>query len=104
MSPAPKPRAMARGYASIPGTPAGYSGGLLVGGTEPGAGNLISGNLGDGIVLAPAVGNAGVVQGNLIGTDVTGTLALGNGGAGVQVMSGHATIGGTAPGAGNVIS
>lgn len=46
------------------------------------------------------------IQGNFIGTDVTGALALGNLGDGVFMVGGvsHNVIGGTVPGAGNVIS
>ncbi|MBS0260989.1 MAG: hypothetical protein JSS02_03460, partial [Planctomycetes bacterium] len=86
-----------------------------VGGLNPGDGNLISGNL--GTVYANENGNAGngiylggtydiVIQGNRIGTDITGTLALGNAGDGIKDTFGFGTItiGGTQPGARNVIS
>jgi parallel beta helix pectate lyase-like protein len=51
----------------------------VVGGADPAARNVISGN-GAGILIA---GNDTVVQGNLIGTDITGTLDRGNHGAGI---------------------
>ncbi|HWT03932.1 MAG TPA: Calx-beta domain-containing protein, partial [Pyrinomonadaceae bacterium] len=76
--------------------------GLLVGGTEPGAGNLISGNSSAGISLLG--GSECTVQGNLIGTDATGTLALGNGRVGIEVRTNGNQIGGAEPGARNVIS
>ena len=44
------------------------------------------------------------MQGNFIGTDATGTLPLGNAGAGVHVISSGVKIGGTAPGEPNVIA
>jgi titin len=69
-----------------------------IGGTASGAGNVISGNREDGILAEGCV-----VQGNLIGTDVTGTRALGNLGNGVRAFS-LSTIGGTVAGARNVIS
>jgi titin len=72
----------------------------LLGGTEPGAGNLISGN-GDGIALSNSTSNA--IQGNFIGTNATGTTAVGNL-RGVLDRSGSNAIGGIASGAGNVIS
>ena len=71
-----------------------------IGGIEPGAGNLISGNDEDGVVIADA---STVLQGNSIGTDVTGTRAVGNLG-GVAVAANDVTIGGTEAGAGNLIS
>ena len=46
-----------------------------------------------------------VVEGNYIGTDITGTLRLGNGGSGVRIGgSKHNDIGMLAAGSGNVIS
>ena len=75
-------------------------GGLLIGGTASGAGNLISGNNSAGIYCGLQIGVT--VQGNKIGTDVTGTAAVPNG-IGIDYLSGD-LIGGTAPGAGNLIS
>jgi hypothetical protein len=76
-----------------------------------GQGNVISGNGSDGVFIAdyfqandPATGN--LVEGNFIGTDASGTVALGNQGNGVDVARGaeNNIIGGTTPGLGNVIS
>src|SRR5207253_3216173 len=75
-----------------------------IGGTTAGARNLISGGLVNGFgYSAVSIGAANcVVQGNYIGTDITGTVALPNY-SGIDARFG-ATIGGTAPGAGNLIS
>ena len=73
-----------------------------IGGTTPDARNLVSGNIGVGV----SIGNTGnLVAGNFIGTDVTGTLALGNSDRGVFVGGGSGdTVGGTTTDARNVIS
>ncbi len=80
--------------------------GNTVGGTTPGARNVISGNgeIGVEIFDPGAVNNR--VQGNLIGTDITGLLDVGNALAGVEIDDGPSfnTIGGTEPGARNIIS
>jgi CSLREA domain-containing protein len=74
-----------------------------IGGTAAGAGNLISGNDGNGVAISSSTGNQ--VQGNLIGTDATGTADLGNTGDGVSISgSPNNAIGGMVAGAGNVIS
>ena len=103
----------AAGLASLPnftGVVVGVnSSNNTIGGTEAGAGNLISGNLSCGIRLSPSTSASNVVQGNLIGTDATGSAPLGNGsvstgGAGIVAQGTNSTIGGTALGAGNVIA
>ncbi len=78
--------------------------GQQVGGTAAGAGNLISGNTSYGVVFDIATSGS-VVEGNWIGTDITGTHALANG-YGVAINNGASsiTVGGTTAGAGNVIS
>jgi hypothetical protein len=63
--------------------------------------NVISSSGAEGI---QAEGGTTLVQGNFIGTDATGTLPLGNAGAGVHIISPGATIGGTGAGETNVIA
>lgn len=77
-----------------------------VGGDTPGACNLISGNGHTGILLQSTGTMSNAVQGNYIGTDVSGTALLGNGLFGVVVDWGAMdnTIGGIASGARNLIS
>ena len=81
------------------------SAGNTIGGTAAGAGNLISGNDLYGVYLLNAGSTGNLVQGNLIGTTASGDADLGNAQSGVFVnQAGTNTIGGTAAGAGNVIS
>jgi hypothetical protein len=81
----------------------------LIGGTRPEARNVISGNRGTGVVLNDPTSSdpnttGHVIQGNYVGTDVTGTHSLPNVGYGMQVWCRNAVIGGAAPGAGNLVS
>ncbi len=76
-----------------------------IGGPLAGAGNLISGNGQDGILLVGPAAMGNVVQGNSIGTGPRGTNALGNFRAGVGISDAPAnTIGGITAGAGNLLS
>jgi Bacterial Ig domain len=80
------------------------SGANVVGGTNPGARNIISAN-GGGINFFGQSSTGNLIQDNYIGVDITGTVALGNGGDGIFMSdSGNNTFGGTAMHAGNVIS
>ena len=70
-----------------------------IGGVMPGDGNVISGNQNAGVLIQ---GNNALVQGNWIGTDVSGTLNLSNGTHGVWISQArNCTVGGAAP---NVIA
>lgn len=76
--------------------------GNIIGGTVPGARNVISANSSNGILLG---GTGHLVQGNFIGTNATGLAALPNSETGIITESGPGTtIGGTVIGARNVIS
>ena len=70
-----------------------------VGGVQAGGGNVLTGVQ---VTGSGAIGN--ILQGNRIGTDVTGTLSLKIGGTGVSLQGALDTlVGGAAPGAGNLI-
>jgi hypothetical protein len=75
----------------------------IIGGTDPGDRNIISGNNGVGITIR---GSANIVQGNYIGTDASGTAAIPNGMEGIWIAPGAQdnTIGGSSPQERNVIS
>jgi hypothetical protein len=70
--------------------------GTTIGGTKAGNANVIRGNFGSGIRLERTVATGAAtghaIQGNLIGTNVNRDVdaALGNGGAGIRIVSGTA--------------
>ncbi|MDB5349721.1 MAG: Na-Ca exchanger/integrin-beta4 [Planctomycetota bacterium] len=91
---------------------AGGASGNTIGGTGPGYRNVISGNAASGVVLENPGTASNVVLGNFIGVDLTGSIALGNGGTGsaighgVLIFDGAAanTVGGASSAAANVLS
>jgi titin len=97
------------GTAALPNTGNGVTAdgarNVTIGGTTAGAQNVISGNAGSGVVISGGGTYMDVVQGNLIGTDMTGTQNLGNGSRGIDIENTQGnTIGGTATGAANTIA
>jgi CSLREA domain-containing protein len=107
------------GTAAIPNSFSGISAlgvnATQIGGTTAGAGNLISGNNQSGISLneaGPGSGQANLpvtnthIEGNFIGTNSAGTAALRNQQFGVNISgvnSSNNYVGGSAPGARNLI-
>ncbi len=88
-----------------PGISLSDSGDNTIGGAARGAGNVISANNADGILTTSEILGDNLIQGNKIGTDITGTKPLGNSANGIDLFdeSGN-TVGGTTPAAANVIS
>ncbi|HEY9848816.1 MAG TPA: DUF4347 domain-containing protein [Leptolyngbyaceae cyanobacterium] len=75
----------------------------IIGGSNAGDRNIISGNDRYGIVILDSATN-NQVQGNYIGTDVSGTLDLGNTKEGVFITGSNNIIGGSNAGDRNIIS
>ncbi len=77
-----------------------------IGGTTPGSGNVLSGNSGDGIVLVFNSASYNLMEGNLVGTDITGTQPIPNNSDGIDLFfnTQDNTIGGTVAGAANTIA
>jgi hypothetical protein len=96
------------GRAAIPNRLCGIrleGAGNVIGDVTKGGGNLISGNIQDGVFLVGLAATGNAVRGNYIGTDLSGTNALGNGRGGIGISDAPANhIGGVEAGAGNVIS
>jgi len=78
----------------------------LVGGVGGGAGNLVSGNNLSGVVLFTASATGNKIQCNKIGTDYSGTKALGNKTRGIEITNGatYNTVGGGTTRGLNIIS
>jgi hypothetical protein len=78
----------------------------VIGGAEHHTENLISGNAGAGVVISDFATNRNVIQGDLIGTDLSGNAAIPNGSDGVQLVNTHSNVvgGGTSPESRNVIA
>ena len=77
----------------------------IIGGTTAEERNIISGNNGAGVVIQGIASTNTTLRGNYIGVGIGGTEDLGNSGNGVTLTSTTTmTVGGTAAGAGNLIS
>ncbi|HKR22478.1 MAG TPA: hypothetical protein VJS17_07785 [Pyrinomonadaceae bacterium] len=77
----------------------------LIGGTTAGAGNVISGNGFDGILIGSITTSDTTVQGNRIGTSANGMAAIPNDGDGIRIdVARNTMIGSNVSGAGNLIS
>jgi hypothetical protein len=80
-----------------------------IGGTMANAGNVISGNNNDGVLVSSQTNGPGstgtTIVGNLIGIDATGLTDVGNGNNGVHIVYGSGTVvGGLTSSARNIIS
>ena len=75
----------------------------IIGGTDPSERNISSANGDNGITIGS---DNNIIQGNYIGTDITGTLDRGNIDDGIDIISNGSNnmIGGTDPGAGNLVA
>ena len=67
-------------------------------------GNLISANHAYGIYIMGAAAQNNVILGNSIGTDISGTVAMGNGRGGISINCDNNLIGGSVEGERNIIS
>lgn len=79
--------------------------GVIIGGNNPGEGNLISGNAGDGIELNGLTAINNVVLGNIIGANISGNAGLPNAsGVLITTSSRSNIVGGVTSGAANLIA
>jgi hypothetical protein len=103
----PNPRLVRLEPNESPPTSLSFGSDSHIGGTDPAARNVISGNFEAGIILG---GATTAVQGNIVGLDRSATNALGNGngieiyGSPIYGFASPHRIGGSIDGAGNFIS
>jgi hypothetical protein len=93
----------AAGTASLPNGRTGIElafGSGIVGGPAAGARNLVAGH----VYGIEQQSGQYVIQGNYVGTDVSGTAALPNAGTGITIVGDGNVVGGAAPGEGNLVS
>ncbi|HWO56141.1 MAG TPA: thrombospondin type 3 repeat-containing protein [bacterium] len=98
----------AAGNAAVPNSGAGIQISNVfnyrIGGATAAARNVISGNGSHGISVSGSGASTTYIQGNYVGTDITGSVAIPNGGAGIRVFDAGAVVGGSLPGEGNLVS
>jgi hypothetical protein len=86
----------------------GAAASAAIGGTTAADRNVISGNGGNGIQLGTSgseqMSQQALIEGNFIGTNATGQSADPNHGDGISIFSSFNSVGGTDPGAGNLIA
>ena len=77
-----------------------------IGGITAGDRNIISGNLSDGILIDGATPTGNIIRGNYIGVGINSLIAVPNATDGIKLSGGanNTIIGGTAPGAGNIVA
>jgi CSLREA domain-containing protein/uncharacterized repeat protein (TIGR01451 family) len=82
----------------------------VIGGPDPGEGNVVVGSVQDGILVSGDaslghISTGNVIQGNVVGLDPSGTVAMPNGfGIRVHLASNGTLVGGAGPGAGNTVA
>ncbi len=78
----------------------------IIGGSTAAERNIISGNLDQGVQLSDSGTEGNTVSGNYIGTDITGTIGLGNTNDGILInlTASNNTIGGLTAGERNILS
>lgn len=82
-----------------------FGGSATVGGTAAGRGNVVSANKRAGITIDSGTANVSTIQGNVVGMSPNGETGLPNLGSGIVVSATNGVqVGGSAGGAGNLVS